>query len=111
MNPVIRNTEQFQELINADKGVMVYFYSNFCAPCLILRPKVETMMETVFPLMKIVFINALFYPELAAEYGVFSSPSLLVYFEGKETIRESKNVSLNELQQKIERYYAMVFEI
>jgi len=100
-----------KELIGANKGVMVYFYSSFCAPCISLRPKVESMMDSDFPQMKLAFINAMIYPELSAEYGVFTSPSLLVYFEGKETLRESKYVSVEALQQKMNRYYEMVFEI
>jgi thioredoxin 1 len=69
------------------------------------------MVENVFPLLRLEFIDARKYPELAAAYGVFSSPSLLVFFEGKEFLRESKYVSVEALREKIDRYYAMVFGI
>jgi thioredoxin-like negative regulator of GroEL len=109
MNPIIQNTVQMHEIISANKGVLVYFYNSMCAPCLILRPKVEELMDTSFPLVKMVFINAVVYPELPAEFEIFTSPSMLVFFEGKEVIREGKHVSVDAFQEKIERYYTMVF--
>lgn len=111
MNQTIRNAAQLQELISVDKGVLVYFYNAFCAPCITLRPKVEALLEAEFPLMNLVFINSMIYPELAAEFGIYTSPSLLVFFEGKEIVRESKFVSVEALQEKIERCYPMVYGI
>jgi thiol-disulfide isomerase/thioredoxin len=109
MNQTIRSKEQLVEFVSGNKGVMVYFYSNFCAPCQSLRPKVDLLVQTRFPLMKLVFIDAMLYPELAADYAVFTSPSLLVFFEGKEAIRESKYVSVEDIENKMERYYKLVF--
>ncbi|MEI6750696.1 MAG: thioredoxin family protein [Bacteroidales bacterium] len=109
MNQTIRNTEQLQELISTNKGVLVYFYNSMCAPCLSLRPKVESLMDSSFPQMKLVFINAILYPELPAEFEIYTSPSLIVFFEGKEVIREGKYVSIEAFQEKIERSYSLVF--
>jgi thioredoxin 1 len=109
MNQTIRNTTQLQELISAKKGLLVYFYNSMCAPCLMLRPKVELLMESSFPLMELTFINAMLYPELPAEFEIFTSPSMVVFFEGKEVIREGKYVSIDAMKEKIERYYEMVF--
>lgn len=110
MNQTVQRTAQLQELINTNKGVLVYFYNDNCAPCISLRPKVQAMVDEDFPLLQLVFIDLMKYPGLPARFGVFSSPSLLVFFEGKEFIRESKYVSMEALQDKIERYYVMVFE-
>jgi len=41
--------------------------------------------------------------------GVYSTPTILVYFEGKEYIRESKYISIQQLEDKIRRYYDMIF--
>ena len=100
---------EIQNLITDETAVLLYFYNDSCAPCLILRPKVKELVETEFPKMDFRLINAAENPAASAEYGVFASPTLLVFFEGKEYIRESKNISISELHDKIERYYSMIF--
>lgn len=105
----IQSKEQLHALIAANNGVMIYFFNDNCTPCISLRPKIESLINSAFPLMNLGFVNSVEYPDLPAEYGVFASPSLIVFFEGKETIRESKYVSLEDFHQKLERYYTMVF--
>jgi len=96
-------------LINSNTSVLLYFYNDSCAPCKILRPKVQDLIETSFPKIKFQLINSEQNPELSAEYGIFASPTILVFFEGKEFLRESKNISISELHDKIERYYSMIY--
>lgn len=90
-------------------AILLYFYNDNCAPCKILRPKVQELINTDFPAMEFVLINAEQDAMVSAQYAVFASPTLLVFFEGKEYIRESKNISISELHDKIERYYNLVF--
>ncbi len=101
--------KDIQTLITDKTAVLLYFYNDSCAPCKVLRPKVMELIESDFPKIEFQLINAEKYPMTTAEYSVFSSPTILVFFEGKEYIRESKNISISELHDKIERYYRMVF--
>ena len=98
------------ESLVADKAAfLLYFYNDNCAPCKILRPKVQDLVRDNFPHIEFRLINAEQHPATSAQYGIFASPTLLVFFEGKEYIRESKNISISELHDKIERIYSMVF--
>ena len=101
--------KDIQTLITDKTAVLLYFYNDSCAPCKVLRPKVMELIESDFPKIEFQLINAEKYPMTTAEYSVFSSPTILVFFEGKEYIRESKNISISELHDKIERYYKMIF--
>jgi thiol-disulfide isomerase/thioredoxin len=100
---------EIQTLVAEKPAVLLYFYNDHCAPCQILRPKIQEMAETDFPLIEFRLINAEENAATTAQYGVFASPTLLVFFEGKEYIRESKNISVYELHDKIERIYNMIF--
>jgi len=91
------------------KAVMIYFFNPGCVACNSLRPRVEEMAGRKFPAMDFVPIDASLNPLLTAEAGVYSSPSILVFFDGKEYIRESKYISVDQLEEKISRYYDMVF--
>jgi thioredoxin 1 len=96
--------------IENEKALLLYFYNDDCAPCLSLRPKVEHLMIHSLPKMKLIFVNSKANAEIPASFGIFSNPTILLFFEGKEYRRFSKFISIQELQQAIERYYRLLFE-
>jgi thioredoxin 1 len=96
--------------VEKEKALMIYFYNNDCAPCISLRPKIELLMAN-FPKMKLNWINSKTHPEVTAAYSVFSNPTILLFFEGKEYRRFSKFVSMIELEEVIRRYYNILFDI
>ncbi|MBV2245617.1 MAG: thioredoxin family protein [Lentimicrobium sp.] len=108
-SPVTDKTTM-EALIQASAALLLYFYNDSCAPCVALRPKVNEMLVEQFPLMQHAYINAAIYPELSASAGVFASPTIIVYFDGKENFRVSKYVSVQELSDRIQRYYSLRFE-
>ena len=101
---------EVEDLIKSNDAVMIYFSTNQCAPCASLRPKVLNLLKIKFPKMKMEFIDAESAPEITGNFNVFASPTILIFFDGKETKRYSKYISISELDQNIERYYNMIFE-
>lgn len=110
MENEINDLTGLQSIIEGEKGLIAYFYSNHCAPCLSLRPKVKQMADENFPGLRLVFVNSEQIPAIPAYYGVFANPGIIVFFEGKEFRRYSKYISINELGGDIQRIYKMVFE-
>jgi len=106
----IHSLTELQDILATQQGVMLYFYSDRCAPCVSLRPKVIQLIENEFPKIELVFINSEKYPDIPAHYGIFSNPAILFFLEGKEYFRKSKYISESELQQNIGRLYSMAFE-
>jgi thioredoxin 1 len=111
MDQTIQSLAHLTEFISTNPGVLIYFYNDSCAPCISIRPKVQALMDAEFPQMKLTFINSMEYPELPSAYGIFASPSLLVFFDGKESVRESKYIAIDDLQEKINRFYQLVFAV
>lgn len=105
----LTTSEELEKVIEENIGSMVYFYSDKCAPCVSLRPKVLELVEKKFSKMKIVFVNSEKNPMMPAKYNAFTSPTLIIFFEGKEYRRESKYISIPQLAEVIERPYNMVF--
>jgi thioredoxin-like negative regulator of GroEL len=101
---------EIQDLIKNNDAVLIYFSTNHCAPCVTLRPKVSELLKNKFPKMKMAFIDAESAPQVTGNFNVFSSPTILIFFDGKETKRYSKYISISELEQNIQRYYDMIFE-
>lgn len=98
-----------EEIVSGKNGVVIYFYNTSCSSCEVLRPKIRAMVNESFPEIKFEEINAQEYPGITAEAAVYASPTIIAYFEGKESIRESRYISVQQLEEKIERYYNMLF--
>ena len=67
------------------------------------------LIETEFPKIKLIYIKTDKLTELTAQNQVFAVPTILVFFEGREYIRKSRNIGIGELQREIERPYSMMF--
>jgi thioredoxin 1 len=106
----VNDLQELEKLIAEEKGLALYFYNDNCAPCHSLRPKIIELINESFPLLELYFVDAEAHPQIPVAFGVFTNPTLLVFFEGKEYIRKSKYVSVMELKEKIERIYTMLFQ-
>ena len=109
MNTIsIKTFSEFQSIIIKHQAVCIYLSTPDCSVCKVLKPKVIEMLKDVFPKIHFCYVDLSEAKEIRGQLSVFSVPTILVYFEGKETIRTSRNVHLEELREQIERYYKMI---
>ena len=108
MNEKIITIEALQELISKEIGVLVYFSTPTCNVCHALKPKISQEFEKNFPQIKQVFIDSSLTPKIPAHFNIFSVPTILVFLDGKEFARESRNVSVPALVGNIERVYKIL---
>jgi len=58
--------------------------------------------------MEIISIDTSVDQELAAHYSVFSIPTVLVFLDGREFLRKSRHMSVDEVVREIERPYSIM---
>jgi len=68
------------------------------------------MVEENFPKIKMFFVESDKIPELAAQNRVFITPTAIIFFGGRETIRKSRSFGIDELAREIQRPYSLIFE-
>ena len=71
-----------QEVLQSEKPVLLDFWASWCGPCRMLSPIVDEVAEERTD-VKVGKVNVDEQPELAAEFGVMSIPTLLVFEQGK----------------------------
>lgn len=77
------NKENFQsEVVKSDKPVLVDFWATWCAPCRMVSPIVDEIAKER-PDIKVCKVNVDIEPELAAQFGIISIPTLLYIKDGK----------------------------
>ena len=71
------------EVLNADKPVLLDFYADWCGPCKMLAPVVHEIAEENAGTLKVGKINVDEQMELAMRFQVSSIPMLVVFKDGK----------------------------
>lgn len=71
------------EVLNSDKPVLLDFYADWCGPCKMLAPVLHEIAEERTGAFKVGKVNVDEQPDLAAEFGVMSIPTLLLFENGK----------------------------
>lgn len=106
----IQTLEQLQTTINNEVGVLLYFWGEYCNVCHTLRPKFKEIFDKEFPQIKQVYLDAQTFVEISSYYNVLSLPTMLVFIDGKEFVREGRSVSLHKLTKTLKRPYGMMTE-
>lgn len=75
------NGEDFNQL--TQEKILVDFYANWCGPCKMLSPVLESVSNEI----KILKVNVDENQELARKYGIMSIPCIILFDNGKEIKR------------------------
>ncbi len=76
------NKNNFEELKSSEKPVLLDFFAEWCGPCRMVSPIVDEIANE-HPEFLVAKINVDKEPELAANFGVMSIPTLVVMKDGK----------------------------
>ena len=102
--------EELQNIIRSEVGVLLYFSGEKCNVCHALRPKFKELFDTEFPLIRQIYLDAHENAEISAHYQVFSVPTMIVFLDGREFVREGRAVSLHQMTEQLKRPYALMTE-
>lgn len=71
------------DVLNAAKPVVVDFWAEWCGPCKMIAPALEEISEENSAI-DVVKINIDENPDLAAQFGVRSIPTLMLFKDGQQ---------------------------
>ena len=104
---MIENQEALQKILRTHQIVVVQFGSECCAPCKSLQNKIMTWNQE-HPSVCHAYVSVDDLKQLSAQMEVFTVPTILVYVEGRLTIRQSGYFSLEQILEQTERYEGML---
>ena len=94
-------TNDFNKILENNKIVIFQYGTITCAPCHSLKYKLTEWQKENSNIEDNI--------ELAAQNGIFSTPTIEVYIEGKLFIQRSGYFSLDEILNKVEKYKSILY--
>ncbi|MBP3857450.1 MAG: thioredoxin fold domain-containing protein [Ruminiclostridium sp.] len=83
----ITSAEFGEKVLNAEKPVLVDFYSDSCVPCKMLSPVLSQLESELDGKLDIYKVNVGYEQELVDKYEVQASPTLIFFRNGGEVSR------------------------
>jgi len=105
---ILNSKEDLLKLIDTTDLLLCFFTGKCFWGNDDLLCKVDDLL-TNYPKVKSIKISIDEFPSLCAEFSVFIAPTILLFTQGKETLRESRFIVMNELDKNINRYYSLIF--
>ena len=100
--------ENIEQTIKENLAVMLYFSAPTCNVCHALKPKLLTAINENFKVFEIMSIDTSIDQEIAAHFSVFAIPTVLIFLDGKEFLRKSRHMSVDEVIREIKRPYEIM---
>lgn len=109
IQPAFSNLEEFQQAMGQDAAALCYFSHDDCNVCKVLKPKVYQLLKKKYPAIRFYYINTRETPDIAAQNSVFTVPTIIQFFDGREFLRKSRSIGIQELDAELERPYGLMF--
>jgi len=74
--------DRFVNLIRSSKPVVVDFYAEWCGPCKVMIPVLNSVKDKLRDKVRIIKVNVDKNPFIAKEFNVRSVPTILIFKDG-----------------------------
>lgn len=103
----LNSIDSIKDFIKENKFVMIYFSSNRCNVCEDISPRIEELLKNhSYVLGGQIDVEKL--PCVASIFGVITIPTIIIFLEEKEIVRQGRYINFLELEEKIKRFSEFV---
>jgi len=89
------------DVLNSTDPVVVDFWAEWCGPCRMIAPALEELSNEMAGKVKIVKLNVDENPRVAAQFGIRSIPTLMIFKGGQLAAQKVGAASKGDLSKWI----------
>ena len=97
----VASNDNFAELLESEKLVIVDFWATWCGPCRMLTPILDEVEEEMPEQIQVVKVNVDDADDIAAQFRIMSIPTLLFFKNGEIVDKTVGAMPKNVLVEKI----------
>lgn len=103
------NTKEFtdqnfsEEVLTSDQPVLVDFWAEWCGPCHAIAPAIEEIAVEYKDKITVGKLNVDHNPDIAAQYGIRSIPSILLFKDGEVNHQVVGSVPKSQIAEMVSK--------
>lgn len=97
----LTSIEEIDSFIEINPLSMLYVSQEDCNVCHAIYPKLKTMLKLYLKLA-LARVNASQVEEITGRFLIFSVPTILVFLDGREYLREGRFVQFEQLKKQLQ---------
>lgn len=106
----IETLTELEDLKQSEEALLILFGGKECNVCHAIKPKLIELVTEQLPKMKMVYVDCHVVTDICSQNGVFTLPTLQVFFTGQRFIEEVRSFSVQKVVADMARPYSMVFD-
>ncbi|MDG6778215.1 thioredoxin family protein [Thiomicrorhabdus sp. zzn3] len=106
----VEGLEALESLKQEAEALLILFGGKECNVCHAIKPKLEALLSEHYPKVTQCYVDCHVTTDICAQHGVFTLPTLQVYFGGQRFIEEVRSFSVPKVIEDMARPYSMMFD-
>lgn len=104
-HPLELNSANFdRHLGRTDLPIVIDFWAPWCSPCRMMAPAFSQVCREMEPALRFAKLDTEAEPQLAARFNIRSIPTLAIFHQGREIVRQSGALDQGSLKRWVQSH-------